>query len=239
MPLTPADVRNKQFTTTRLRPGYAEGEVDAFLDEVEDELDRLIQENGQLRGKLAECLRGGTPAALSAPLADPGPEMLARSPRVPEPELAASPAGTTSVPAEDGADTAVRVLMLAQQVADQATADAWREAGETLSHARQEADELLSKARQQAEQVTGDARARAESVERDAQERHRQVMGSLTEQRETLERDIDDLRVFEREFRSRLTAQVEGLLRDLEAGADGEETCEHQLPASASSVTPP
>ena len=43
MPLTPADVRNKQFSTTRLRPGYDEEEVDAFLDEVESELDRLIR----------------------------------------------------------------------------------------------------------------------------------------------------------------------------------------------------
>src|SRR5215469_14187228 len=59
MPLTPADVRNKQFSTTRLRPGYDEEEVDAFLDEVEAELDRLIQENEELRAKLAELLRGG------------------------------------------------------------------------------------------------------------------------------------------------------------------------------------
>ena len=58
MPLTPADVRNKQFSTTRLRPGYDEEEVDAFLDEVEAELDRLIQENEELRAKLAESLRG-------------------------------------------------------------------------------------------------------------------------------------------------------------------------------------
>ncbi len=63
MPLTPADVRNKQFSTTRLRPGYDEEEVDAFLDEVEAELDRLIQENEELRGKLAECLRGKVPPA--------------------------------------------------------------------------------------------------------------------------------------------------------------------------------
>ncbi|MEU3505795.1 DivIVA domain-containing protein, partial [Streptomyces hundungensis] len=31
MPLTPEDVRNKQFTTVRLREGYDEDEVDAFL----------------------------------------------------------------------------------------------------------------------------------------------------------------------------------------------------------------
>src|SRR5215469_10125272 len=64
MPLTPADVRNKQFSTTRLRPGYDEEEVDAFLDEVEAELDRLIQENEELRAKLAEALRGGKVPAL-------------------------------------------------------------------------------------------------------------------------------------------------------------------------------
>ncbi len=73
MPLTPADVRNKQFSTTRLRPGYDEEEVDAFLDEVEAELDRLIQENEELRAKLAEVLRGGksSVSALSSPLSDP------------------------------------------------------------------------------------------------------------------------------------------------------------------------
>jgi len=41
MPLTPADVRNKQFSTTRLRPGYDEEEVDAFLDEVCHTVNRL------------------------------------------------------------------------------------------------------------------------------------------------------------------------------------------------------
>src|SRR6201993_2312163 len=66
MPLTPADVRNKQFSTTRLRPGYDEEEVDAFLDEVEAELDRLIQENEELRAKLAEGLRGGGKAAMAS-----------------------------------------------------------------------------------------------------------------------------------------------------------------------------
>src|SRR5271168_3184217 len=78
MPLTPADVRNKQFSTTRLRPGYDEEEVDAFLDEVEAELDRLIQENEELRSKLAEVLRGGgKPAmALSSPLSDPRPDTM-------------------------------------------------------------------------------------------------------------------------------------------------------------------
>ena len=221
MPLTPADVRNKQFSTTRLRPGYDEEEVDAFLDEVESELDRLIQENEELRAKLAEVLRGGgKPAgipALSSPLSDPKDMMMPEPPperRQPEPMMM----DRMHHPVEDNMDTAARVLSLAQQTADQAIADARREADETLGRARREADEVLTKARRQAEQITGDARARAESLERDAQERHRQAMGSLVQQREELERRVDDLRAFEREYRSRLKAYLEGQLRDLEAG---------------------
>jgi DivIVA domain-containing protein len=227
MPLTPADVRNKQFSTTRLRPGYDEEEVDAFLDEVEAELDRLIQENEELRAKLAEVLRGGGKPgipALSSPLSDQtrtdltaaeGPMPIMEQ-RRPEPMMMGSDRMHSSV--EDNMDTAARVLSLAQQTADQAIADARREADETLNRARREADDVLTKARRQAEQITGDARARAESLERDAQERHRQAMGSLVQQREELERRVDDLRAFEREYRSRLKAYLEGQLRDLEAG---------------------
>jgi hypothetical protein len=44
-------------------------------------------------------------------------------------------------------------------------------------------------------------------------------MGSLVQQREELERKVDDLRAFEREYRSRLKVYLEGQLRDLEVGA--------------------
>jgi DivIVA domain-containing protein len=218
MPLTPADVRNKQFSTTRLRPGYDEEEVDAFLDEVEAALDELIQDNEELRAKLQEALRGKAPMSLTSQ--SEVPEMMQPEPVRHEPERRPEPVMISSPrPVEDNMDTAARVLALAQQTADQAIADARREADETLGRARREADDILTKARRQAEQVTSDARARAESLERDAQERHRQAMGSLVQSREELERRVDDLRAFEREYRSRLKAYLEGQLRDLEAGA--------------------
>ena len=217
MPLTPADVRNKQFSTTRLRPGYDEEEVDAFLDEVEAALDELIQDTEELRAKLADAMRGRSPVSLTSQseVSEIMPEPVRHEPeRQPEPVMISRPR-----PVEDNMDTAARVLALAQQTADQAIADARREADETLGRARREADDILTKARRQAEQVTSDARARAESLERDAQERHRQAMGSLVQSREELERRVDDLRAFEREYRSRLKAYLEGQLRDLEAGA--------------------
>src|SRR6201986_5138657 len=90
MPLTPADVRNKQFSTTRLRPGYDEEEVDAFLDEVEAALDELIQENEELRAKLQEALRGKQSVAALAP--QPEPEMMLPEPVRHEPERRPEPA---------------------------------------------------------------------------------------------------------------------------------------------------
>src|SRR5215467_1260155 len=129
MPLTPADVRNKQFSTTRLRPGYDEEEVDAFLDEVEAELDRLLQENEELRAKLAEFMRGGkAPApALSSPLPDHQADMMPPEPPRPEPERRQpeperrqpEPVMMGAATTEDNMDTAARVLALAQQTADQ------------------------------------------------------------------------------------------------------------------------
>jgi DivIVA domain-containing protein len=222
MPLTPADVRNKQFSTTRLRPGYDEEEVDAFLDEVEAELDRLIQENEELRAKLAELMRGsrsGVPA-LSSPLSDPKPEMvlpeMIGAPVAQQQQQERRPGPAVTGTPSHSMDSIARVLSLAQQTADQAVADARREADETLGRARREASDILSKARHQAEQIAGDARERSESLEHDARERYRQALGSLVQQREELERRVDDLRTFEREYRARLTAYLEGQLRDLD-----------------------
>jgi DivIVA domain-containing protein len=253
MPLMPADVRSKQFSTTRLRPGYDEEEVDAFLDEVEAELDRLLRENEELRAKLADCMRGESSAvsALSAPLSDPEPAMAASEWGTPAPAMLGAPPllspeqerrPAPPMPGAPGApgynmDSIARVLSLAQQTADQAVADARREAGETLGQARREATDLLGRARHQAEQITNDARARSESLDRDAQDRHRQALGSLIQQREELERRVDDLRTFEREYRGRLTAYLEGQLRDLEAGTGGSGGFPTLMPAQDMSIS--
>ena len=79
MPLTPEDVANKQFTSTRLKPGYDETEVDEFLDEVEAELTRLYRENDELRSKLA--------AAGSAAPVPAGAAAQPAAPAAPDPAL--------------------------------------------------------------------------------------------------------------------------------------------------------
>ena len=59
MPLTPEDVANKQFSSVRLREGYDMEEVDQFLDDVEQEIARLLRENDDLRGRLTAAERAG------------------------------------------------------------------------------------------------------------------------------------------------------------------------------------
>ncbi|MFB7636927.1 DivIVA domain-containing protein [Streptomyces sp. NPDC056149] len=272
MPLTPEDVRNKQFTTVRLREGYDEDEVDAFLDEVEAELTRLLRENEDLRAKLAAATRAAAqnqqqglrkgpdqqeqqqppqrpgapvPAAISGPQPVPpqqqgmgGPPQLPggapqlppgpgghgpgpQGPHGPGPMGQGGPLGgpmggpgqQLPQPAQQqggpGGDSAARVLSLAQQTADQAIAEA-----------RSEANKIVGEARSRAEGLERDARAKADALERDAQEKHRVAMGSLESARATLERKVEDLRGFEREYRTRLKSYLESQLRQLENQSD-------------------
>jgi DivIVA domain-containing protein len=55
--LTPQAVHDKQFSTTRLRPGYDQEETDAFLDLVESEISLLIRERENARAAVEELRR--------------------------------------------------------------------------------------------------------------------------------------------------------------------------------------
>ena len=55
MSLTPADVHNVAFSKPPIgKRGYNEDEVDAFLDLVEAELARLIEDNNDLRNQVEQ-----------------------------------------------------------------------------------------------------------------------------------------------------------------------------------------
>jgi DivIVA domain-containing protein len=224
MPLTPEDVRNKQFTTVRLREGYDEDEVDAFLDEVETELRRLIRENDELRAKLAAATKAAAaaPASTTAPVPvveEKKAESVAEEKKAEteaEPvKTVAEPPAPAPAPAEttisSGADSAARVLALAQQTADQAIAEA-----------RSEANKIVGDARSKAESIEREARNKAEALERDAQDKHRSIIGVLETQRNALEAQLDQLRQFEREYRSRLKSFLEGQLRQLDSSQESE-----------------
>lgn len=227
MPLTPADVHNVAFKKPPIgKRGFDEEEVDAFLDEVERELARLIEENNELR---AQVERGGSFGGGLPVSSDAEPRMLAELSRMKsqlerlQRDTAAADQAARAMqaeleqargfggPAGGGADSdqAVRVLMMAQRTADDHIVDA-----------RREADGLLADARAKADEVTGDARVKADALERDARQRHQEAMGGLDAKRTATLKHIEELENFEREYRTRLMAYLESQLRD--HGAPGQ-----------------
>src|SRR5262249_51323912 len=156
MPLTPADVHNVAFSKPPIgKRGYNEDEVDAFLDLVEAELTRLIEENSDLRQHVAELehevgsARSGTGAAptQTMPLYDhqPEPQPVYEAPQPvyeapPQPAPAVVPAAAAGPPEEEQHVKAAKVLALAQDTADRLTGTAKVEADKLLADARANAD---------------------------------------------------------------------------------------------------
>lgn len=232
MPLTPADVHNVAFSKPPIgKRGYNEDEVDAFLDLVENELTRLIEENSDLRQRVSELDQ--ELAAAGSGGAEPTEAMLTyQPPREPEPEPAQQP-----VFDEEQALKAARVLSLAQDTADRLATNAKAESEKMMADARANAQQIVSEARQTAESTVAEARQRADAMLADAQTRsetqlrqaqekadalqadaerkHSEIMGTINQQRSVLEGRLEQLRTFEREYRTRLKTYLESQLEEL------------------------
>ena len=250
MPLTPADVHNVAFSKPPIgKRGYNEDEVDAFLDLVENELTRLIDENADLRQRIQELdqeLGAGGGAVVASTEAIPVYE-------TPEPATTEVTPGA-EVTNEEQAMKAARVLHLAQDTADRLTSEAKTESDRLLTDARANADQILSEANQTAETTVAEAKQRADellsdaqtrsetqlrqaqekadALQADAERKHSEVMGNINQQRTVLEGRLEQLRTFEREYRTRLKTYLESQLEELgqrgsaapvEASADASE----------------
>lgn len=206
MPLTPEDVRNKRFTPVRLREGYDMGEVDQFLDEIETELERLTDENGELRGSLEAVSTGhqvAAPQPAEAPPEPPaavGPEPEREVEPVPEPVPVVAAPPTVG----EASSTAARLLEIAARNADEVVTDAKNQAGVIIAEAQTEAERLDQESRARADEVESDARERADLLDSEIVAKRQQLFGDLERERDTLNGEVQHLRVFEREYRSRL-----------------------------------
>jgi DivIVA domain-containing protein len=242
MSLTPADVHNVAFSKPPIgKRGYNEDEVDAFLDLVEVELSRLIEENNDLRQQIEQLDNQLESARADL---DDATRMHPPVPAAPEPRrLTPVPPPSAleqTSPGAGGGDhhvQAAKVLGLAQEMADRLTGEAKSEADSMLSEARTKSEQLLSEARAKSDAMVNEARTRAETMlneartrsetlertarekatalERDAQRQHNEVLGAVQAERTSLEKKIDELRTFEREYRTRLKTFLESSLREL------------------------
>lgn len=293
--LTPQHIRNKLFTSVRFRQGYDEDEVDAFLDEVEGELTRLLAEIEQLKAGLGPV----TDPQLAAVRADADARlqrMLDESRQQHEHEIASlraehaqqlaaaagtvggdvdapPPAGSAEVEAlqreadarvarsneqarvaqaqvqeltlrlehaQQQAEAATRRAQAAgseiarlnagegggegpvpeptsgQLVATHATEDALRR---TLVLAQRTADEAIAEARAEAQRIVTEAHRHAADTISRVEVEHSAIVQRRTAEQQQLMGKLDELRSFERDYRSRLRAYLHLQLRDLEAGA--------------------
>jgi DivIVA domain-containing protein len=219
MPLTPQDVHSKVFGPTRFRRGYDEAEVDAFLDEVEAELNRLHREIDSLRSQVGSTASGDVAEtnAIPAVTADEG-HAAEVSPAPAVVPTAASPA----VEPVGAADTGMFAKAAPAAVAPAAVAHAANDDGleqqvaRALVLAQRAADEAVRDAETHAEQLRRDAAGEAERIRREAAEQTERERREWEQSRSQAEDDVEQLRAFEREYRTRLRAYLEHQLRELE-----------------------
>jgi cell division septum initiation protein DivIVA len=83
--------------------------------------------------------------------------------------------------------------------------------------AQQMHDKHVADGEQQKEKIIAEAQIEASTLVNDAQDKSRKILGALEQQRSVLERKVEQLRGFERDYRARLKAYIEGQLRDLDA----------------------
>lgn len=194
MALTPDDVLNKRFQTTKFRDGYEQDEVDDFLDEVVVEFRNLLSENEELKTKLAkaeadlaEAKKQGSsvaaaPAAPAAPAAAPAPAAAA-----------VAPAAATEAKSET--DESTELLKLARRLHD-----------EHVQAGKDEEQKLISSARNESRRIL-----------EETQQRKTKELNDLTERKTALEATIKDLESFERQYRGSLKSFITTQLRDLES----------------------
>ncbi len=198
MALTPEDVVNKRFQPTKFREGYDQDEVDDFLDEVVVELRRLNGENEELRQRLAAADNGAPQAAAAPSFVTPEPVAAPVAAPVVAPVVAPAPApvSSASAEAEEQAST-TNLLQLARRLHEE--------------HVREGAEKR--------DALIAEGHATAARVVAESEAKQRAQLGILEKERSTLEAKIDELRTFEREYRSKLKNYIEGQLRDLDASA--------------------
>jgi DivIVA domain-containing protein len=224
MPLTPADIHNTAFKKPPIgKRGYDEEEVDAFLDEVEQELIRLLEENGALQDQMRRG-GGGAGAASTMALSSELTDLMAQLERLQQArsraeqnarsvqaqlERARSSAPSGPAVSAGGDDRIARVLMMAQRTADDHMRDALRES-----------DALLSNARAKTEQITSEAELKAGTIEGDARRNHSEAMNSLGAKRAAMLDEIDRLVQFARGYQAALNSHVTQQLQELDSAPD-------------------
>jgi len=225
MALTPKDVASKQFTTVRFKEGYDLDEVDNFLDEVELTLNAITLEVQDLRsvskGTVPDSVReemralGVENSRLKSELEQAQRQLQSAQVR---PQVT-NDRGANDVELKASQD---RIAALEAQLdslqrmqAEQAGFGSSTTASEQgvasvriLELAQRAADDVLASARIEAENMLAETKTNVIRETRD-----------LDAQRVSMERRVEELRAYEREYRGRMRNYLEAQLRELDSNS--------------------
>lgn len=169
--MIPADIDRKEFKTTRVKEGYDQDEVDAFLD--------AVRVHWEAQKKAAE---------------DASAEIVKLKRQLAEAQAIADAYDVTQVlPAPSPAESATRILEFAQKTADEVMADAKAQADNTKALAENEANELLSRSRSQADAIMNEARGTVYQLEQHAKTLQGKIKDTKDHVRGYLRRALNEL----------------------------------------------
>ena len=224
MALMPDDLLSKRFTPVRFSEGYDMDEVDNYLDndilprlqELIDENNRLTKELEEAHNRLAEVESAPAPVAAESAETPAVEDDVVADDVVADEAPAAStdesdvdataantvvddaPAETSSVaaaaPAAAGGADAAGIIALANRLHD-----------EYVKNGEDERDRLITEANDEHKRIVGEA-----------EEKSRSTLAELETKKADLDKTIEGLRTFERDYRNRLRNYLENQLRDLD-----------------------
>ena len=251
MALTPKDVHEKQFSTVKMRTGYDMDEVDAFLDEVESSLGELITQNDDLQAQMVQG--AGKPAAPAPSVSmsdaqkkwEEAEKALAESKQKLADAEAKQKAADAALAEAEAKDKAAEAKLLearrtatATQAAPAAPAAAAAPVAAAAAMAAPapastqdvpaKAFAMLEAAQRTADETVAAAKSEADTILTKAREEARKVTGALDDQRAALETKVNDLRTFERSYRTKLRETIAAQLKEFDSSA----SVEPKAPAS-------
>jgi len=87
--------------------------------------------------------------------------------------------------------------------------------------AQRTADEYQRSSKEASDQMIAEAKGEAARIVSEAQETSTRILTQLEQDRSLLERKIDELRLYERDYRMRLRSYLQNLLEDLDKKGEG------------------